>query len=85
VKLTDPLTCYRVHDGNMTDRTTPGRQHGYMQQLSMEVAARLREMAQSPPPWVNSRSLQRLAWHLTARASAHERKAAIQRGSFGRR
>lgn len=49
----------------------------------MEVAARLREMAQSPPPWVNSRSLQRLAWYFTARASAHAREAAIQGGSSG--
>lgn len=31
VKLTDPLTCYRVHDSNMTDRTTSGTQHDYMQ------------------------------------------------------
>jgi hypothetical protein len=85
VKLTDPLTCYRVHDSNMTDRTTPGTQHDYMQQVSTEVAARLREMAQSPPPRANSRSLQPLAWHLTARASGHAREAAIQRGNSGRR
>jgi 2'-5' RNA ligase len=56
-----------------------------MQQVSPEVAARLREMAQSPPPRANSRSLQRLAWHLTARASGHAREAAIQRGNSGRR
>jgi Glycosyl transferase family 2 len=31
VKLTDPLTCYRVHDSNMTDRSTPGTQQDYMQ------------------------------------------------------
>jgi glycosyltransferase involved in cell wall biosynthesis len=81
VKLTDPLTCYRVHDSNMTDRSTPGTQQDYMQQVNIEVAARLREMAQSPPPWANLRSLQRLARHFTARASGHAREAAIQRGS----
>jgi glycosyltransferase involved in cell wall biosynthesis len=79
VKLTDPLTCYRVHDGNMTDRSTPGTQQDYMQRVSTEVAARLRQMAQSPPPWANSLTLHRLAWQFAARATCHARQAAIQR------
>lgn len=80
VKLTDPLTCYRVHDSNMTDRSTPGTQQDYMQQVSVEVAARLRQMALSPPPWADSRSLRHLAWHFAAAADSHARQAAIQRG-----
>ena len=80
VKLTDPLTCYRVHDSNMTDRSTPGTQQDYMRRVSTEVAAKLREMAHSPPPWANSLTLHELAWHFAARASGHAREAAIQRG-----
>jgi hypothetical protein len=80
VELTDPLTCYRVHDSNMTDRSTPGTQHDYMQQVNTEIAARLREMAKSPPPWADSWRLRRLAWHFTASASSHAREAAVQRG-----
>lgn len=85
VKLTDPLTCYRVHDSNMTDRSTPGAQQDYMQQVSTQVAARLHEMAQIPPPWANQQSLQRLAGHFTTRSSDHARRAAIQRESHDRR
>lgn len=80
VKLTDPLTCYRVHDSNMTDRSTPGTQQAYMQQVNTQVAARLREMAQSPPYWASSRTLRRLAWHFRASASSHTWEAAMQRG-----
>lgn len=80
VKLTDPLTCYRVHDSNMTDRSTPGRQQDYMRQVNTDVAARLREMAKSPPSWASSETLLRLSWHFAAGASSHTRDAAIQRG-----
>jgi glycosyltransferase involved in cell wall biosynthesis len=80
VKLTEPLTCYRVHDSNMTARSTPGTQHDYMHQVNTEVAARLRDMAKSPPTWARAEALLRLSWHFTAAASGHTREAAIQRG-----
>ena len=80
VKLTDPLTCYRVHDSNMTDRSTPGTQHDYMHQVNTEIAARLRDMAKSPPTWARAEALLRLSRHFAAAASGHTRDAAIQRG-----
>lgn len=85
VKLTDPLTCYRVHDSNMTDRSTPGTRQDYMQQVSMQVAARLHEMTQIPPPWGDPQRLRRLAGHFTTRTSDHARRATIQRESGDRR
>lgn len=80
VKLTNPLTCYRVHDSNMTDRSTPGRQHDYMRQVNTDIAARLRDMAKSPPSWASAKTLLRLSWHFAAGASSNTRDAEIQRG-----
>jgi hypothetical protein len=83
VKLIDPLMHYRVHDANMTDRTRPGVWQDYLQQVAIEVATRLRELAQQPPNWATRRDLLRLAWHFAANAHGHAREAAVQRRHRG--
>jgi len=83
VKLIDPLTHYRVHDSNMTDRTRPGLWQDYLRQVDVEVTDRLRALAQAPPSWADSRSLRRLAWHFAATARGHAREAAVQRQQRG--
>lgn len=67
----------RVHDSNMTDRSTPGTEQAYMQQVNTKVAARLREMAQPSPYWVSSRTLRRLTWHSSTHPENGRRKADI--------
>jgi glycosyltransferase involved in cell wall biosynthesis len=83
VKVIDPLTYYRVHDSNMTDRTRPGVWQDYLGGVSVEVTERLRALAKDPPPWADARSLRRLAWHFAATASGHAREAAVQRHHRG--
>jgi hypothetical protein len=79
-RLTEPLTYYRVHQANMTDRTTPGAHQEYMADVCRAVAVRLTELTAAPPAWAGRGALRRLAWHYRAEASAHDVEAALQRG-----
>lgn len=82
-KVTDPLTYYRVHDANMTDRANPGVFQDYLQGVNLEIATRLRELGSAAPPWADGRTLKRLSWHFTALAWGNARESAVQRGRRG--
>ncbi|MEU8507149.1 glycosyltransferase [Streptomyces brevispora] len=79
-RMTHPLTFYRVHGDNMTDRATPGVHQEYMADVCGEIAARLAGLRATPPLWASQRALRRLTWHYRAEARAHEVEAALQRG-----
>lgn len=78
-KLTAPLTNYRVHNANMTDRTNPGVFQDYLRRVNLEIANRLRDLSGSPPHWADGQMLKRLSWRFTAIAWSHAREAAVQR------
>lgn len=80
VHLPDPLTFYRVHGDNMTDRATPGAHQAYMADVCREIAVRLGELQAAPPAWASPRALRRLAWHYRAEARAHDVETELQRG-----
>ncbi|MFH8802189.1 glycosyltransferase family 2 protein [Streptomyces sp. NPDC017936] len=79
-RLPEPLTHYRVHASNMTDRATPGSHQDYMAGVCRALSARLTELAAAPPDWASAHALRRLALHYRAEAHAHTVEAALQRG-----
>lgn len=82
-RMAEPLTYYRVHSSNMTDRSTPGAHQDYMAGVCSGVAARLAELSASPPSWVDASALRRLSLHYRAEARAHEVEATLQRRRRG--
>ncbi|NUR03782.1 MAG: glycosyltransferase family 2 protein [Streptomyces sp.] len=82
-RITEPLTYYRVHDANMTDRANPGVFQDYLRSVNLEIANRLRELGGDPPRWADGGTLKRLSWHFTALAWGNVREAAVQRGRRG--
>lgn len=80
VRLTDPLTFYRVHGGSMTDRVRPGVHQEYMAGVARDIAIRLTELRTAPPSWASRLGLRRLAWHYRAETRAHEVEAFLQKG-----
>ncbi|MBK6033657.1 hypothetical protein, partial [Streptomyces sp. MBT59] len=67
-RMTHPLTFYRVHGDNMTDRATPGAHQEYMADVCGEIAVRLADLRITPPPWASRSALRRLTWHYRAEA-----------------
>jgi glycosyltransferase involved in cell wall biosynthesis len=84
VSLSDPLTFYRVHGENMTDRVHPGVYQEYMAGVALDIAVRLTELRATPPWWASRHALRRLAWHYRAESRAHEVEAALQLGHWPR-
>lgn len=83
IRLTEPLTAYRVHGANMTDRERPGVHQTYMAGVCEGIADRLTELRRRPPAWAGPTALRRLAWHYRAEARAHTVEAALQEGRRG--
>ncbi|MFI1648630.1 glycosyltransferase family 2 protein [Streptomyces avidinii] len=81
-RSSDPLTYYRVHGSNMTDRATPGTHQLYMAEVCRGISARMEELRRTPPAWAVSTALRRLSWHYQAEAQAHAVEAALQVGSW---
>ncbi|MDF9803591.1 hypothetical protein M2436_002138 [Streptomyces sp. HB372] len=76
--LPAPLTHYRVHDHNMTDRRTPGASQHYRADVSTALAHRLRTMAATPPAWTTPGALRRMSQRFHARAAGHRVEAHLQ-------
>lgn len=79
VRLTEPLTRYRVHEASMTDRRTPGVFADYMAGVCADVATRLDQLREPPPPWACCGQLDDLAADYRHRAAGHRHDASRQR------
>lgn len=84
VDITAPLTFYRVHDSNMTDRVNPGVFCDYLYRVTDGLAARLTQLTTEAPEWFTTAGLRRLAWHYRAVAMGHLVEANLQRGRRGK-
>lgn len=85
VQLPEPLTRYRVHATNMTDRRTPGAFADYMAGVCAHVAARLDELRDNPPTWATAGQLGALAEDYRDRAVDQHAEAERQRERAGTR
>lgn len=79
VRLTEPLTRYRVHEASMTDRSTPGVFAEYMAGVCTDVAERLDGFRHHPPPWASPSQLTNLAASYQNRAVGHRDHARRER------
>ncbi|WP_071656350.1 glycosyltransferase family 2 protein [Mangrovactinospora gilvigrisea] len=78
VALDEPLTYYRIHDSNMTDRKTPGAFRRYFSEVSMDVSLRLSELAQYPPAWASRSTLEGAAARYKRNSVAYREMAEEQ-------
>ena len=79
IRLDEPLTSYRVHDGSMTDRRTPGVFADYMAGICLGVARRLDQLGDSPPRWATAEQLAQLSKDYLAQAADRHDEADHQR------
>lgn len=82
MKLKEPLTRYRVHDGSMTDRRTPGVFSDYVAVVCEAVTSRLLRMSEMPPSWASSSELFRLAGLYQAKALKFRERSRRERANI---
>lgn len=79
IRLSEPLTRYRVHEASMTDRRTPGAFSDYMSGVCAELADRLSQLCARPPAWADASNLADLTALYRRRASKFRDDAQSER------
>lgn len=81
LRLSTPLTRYRVHEHSMTDRADPGVFADYMADVCTDVATRLEQLRTRPPAWTGAENLAVLGARYRTKAAEHRHQAGRQRAA----